>query len=52
MLRWGQGDINLPRDFKSYRAATVTRTAVQQQYNSTSASKSGLSGSHGTFVFI
>ena len=35
------------------RAATVTTTAaVQQQYNSTSASNSGLCDSHGASVFM
>ena len=42
----------LYRVFKSNRAATVATTAaVQQQYNSTSASNSALCDSHGAFVF-
>ena len=56
MLRRGQGDIKphlLPRDFKSNRAATVAATtAVQQQYNSTSASNPGVCDSLGAFRFI
>ena len=54
-LQRGQGDTNphlLPQYFTSNRAATVATTAaVQQQYNSTSASNSALCDSHGAFVF-
>ena len=55
ILQRGQGDINphlIPRDFKSNRAATVTTAAVQQHYNNTSASSSGLRDSHDALVFI
>ena len=49
MLRRGQDDI-----YPSNRAATVhtTTSAVQQQYNSTSASNSGVCDSRGDLVFV
>ena len=51
----GRYKLSPPRDFKNNRAATVhaARTgAVQQQYNSTSSSKSGPCDSRCAFVFL